>query len=138
MTSQLTNSAEKERFKEHLLLIEKEARNLQDALLSRKTERITNAVARQRTALDGIEEYINHTNPMESISSVEKKTIIQPLINRVRRILNLNEKMSRVLLGVIDRTLSNLSIGTKNTANIYNGYGRMVNMASPILVNAQG
>jgi len=138
MNSTTANAEKSDPFKEHLLLIEQEARKLQEALLTRDTNRIMDAVTRQRSALDGVDTYIRNNNPMQRVSPIEKKTVIQPMINRIRRILNLNEKMSRVLLGVIDRTLSNLAIGTKNTANIYNGYGRLANMASPILINAQG
>jgi lysophospholipase L1-like esterase len=125
-------------FKEYLDLVEKEARNLQEALLSRDSGRILEAATRQRQALDVIQQYISINDPLQRITPQEKKTVIQPMMNRIRRMLTRNEKMSRVLLGVISKTLSNLSIGTKNTANVYNGYGRVANMASPILVNAQG
>ena len=127
-----------ESFQTYLQLVEKEARNLQQALLTRDSTLIFEAVSRQREALDLFQSFMQRHDPLQRISPYEKKTVIRPMMDRIRRILSRNEKMSRTFLSVISKTLSNLAIGTKNTANVYNGYGRVANMASPILINAQG
>ena len=126
------------RFCECLELVEKEARALQEALLARDSERILAAVTRQRVALDRVQEYMARREPLNRLTPQEKKHVIQPMVNRIRRVLTLNEKMSKVLLGVIDKTLSGLALGTRNTARVYDGYGRVARVAAPILVNAQG
>ncbi len=124
--------------KEYLKLVESEASNLQKALLSRNSGRILDAVTRQRIALDQVQAYIGENQASFRFSASEKKHVLQPVMHRIRRILTMNERMARTLLGVIDKTLSNLAIGTKNTAHVYNGYGRIAGMAAPILINAQG
>jgi len=122
----------------HLKRVESEASNLQKALLSHDSDRILEAVTRQRIALDDIQAYIRENQASMRFTPTEKKRVLQPMMHRIRRVLTMNERMARTLLGVIDKTLSNLAIGTRNTANVYNGYGRVAGMAAPILINAQG
>ena len=132
-----TNAVSAE-LKEYLKLVESEAANLQKALLSRDSGRIMDAVSRQRIALDQVQAYIGENKTAFQFSAAEKKHVLQPIMHRIRRILTMNERMARTFLGVIDKTISNLAIGTKNTAHVYNGYGRIAGMSAPILINAQG
>ncbi|MDD2236148.1 MAG: hypothetical protein PHP44_05465 [Kiritimatiellae bacterium] len=134
----MNNNTVSTELKDYLKMVESEASNLQKALLSRDSALILDAVTRQRIALDQIQSYISENQSIMFFSPTEKKHVLQPIMHRIRRVLTMNERMARTLLGVIDKTLSNLAIGTKNTANVYNGYGRVAGMAAPILINAQG
>ena len=123
---------------ECLTLVEKEARNLQQALLTRDSKLIFEAVERQRIALDSVNEHINLRDPTSIISNHEKKRIIQPMLNRIRRILTLNERMANTLMGVIDKTLSGIALGKRTTEQVYDGYGKIAKHTNPLLINAKG
>jgi len=133
-----TENTEAVSLMDHLKRIEKEAENLQMALISRNAATIMEAVTRQREALDLVQVYVETNNPQKKISSIEHRLSVQPLMKRVRKLLARNERMARTFLSVIDRTLENLSSTARGPARVYNGYGKMAGHASPLLINHVG
>lgn len=113
-----------------LLRIEAASRELSDALQTRKADRVWTAVER-------------HEQELSCLARVSKtaganRSVVAPIVERIRRIARRNHAMARVFLDMMSRLLDQVELGRSNRAGVYNASGRLAGRPSALLIQDQG
>jgi hypothetical protein len=121
------------KFTEMLEELEEAAKDLQDCLLSRDTDRIWGALAQQEETMTTVGSVFNEQSERFK-SVIDNSPALQQLLKRSQTIVRTNRTLTQRFLNVIDQTFAKMGRGPDHA---YGGYGGASRVA-PLLVSQQG
>jgi hypothetical protein len=116
--------------------LESSAQVLQKSLLSRDTEQIWGALAKQEASVDKLNR-MQLSFGHELMDLATSNTQVRGLLGRSRSVLQTNRALTQTFLSVIDETLDRLS-GKGSCREVYSMGGQKVRRSTPCLVSQQG
>jgi hypothetical protein len=115
--------------------VEKDSRRMREALLERKPEVIWEAIQSQEMSLRDLQG-LQQAGMLPKDLDVHQP--VRETVERVRQILRTNRKMAAVFLGVIDRTLTHISMTKNPQPMTYSAKGKLGMVSGPCLIQQKG
>ncbi len=126
--------------------LERQGRELQQALVRRQTDAIWHAIELHEHSLAKFgacyREYESHKRQAAGLpadpSAGGADTLVADLAQRIKRIHRTNRALALSFLDVIDRTIAGLSQHVQSNPLMYDASGRVGRVSAPVLVSQKG